>query len=65
MLQLIVAFLLGALLSGVVLGILAALHQVIADHILAKVGAIVTWCCAKFLALIALFKPKPTTPATK
>ena len=64
MLQLLVAFLLGALLSSVVLGILAALHQVIADHILAKVGVIVTWLWTKLLALIALFKPKPATPPT-
>jgi hypothetical protein len=65
MLQLIVAFLLGALLSGVVLGILAALHQVVADHILAKVGVIVTWLWSKLVGLIALFKPKPVAPPVK
>lgn len=62
MLQLIVAFLLGAVLSSVVLGILAALHQVIADHILAKVGTIISWLWAKLVGLIALFKPKPAPP---
>jgi len=63
MLQLVVAFLLGALLSSVVFGILAALHQVIADHILAKVGVLLGWSWAKFMAVIAVFKPKPA--ATK
>jgi len=69
MLQLIVAFLLGCVLSSVVLGILAALHQVIADHVLAKIGVIISWLWAKLVGLIALFKPKtaapPTSPAAK
>ena len=66
MLQLAIAFLLGAILSSAVLGILAALHQVLADHILAKVAVIVAWIWAKVLALIAVFKPaaKAATPAT-
>jgi hypothetical protein len=63
MLQLTVAFLLGALLSGVVLGILGALHQVLADHLLVKIGVIVAWTWAKILALVAAFKPKPAAPA--
>jgi hypothetical protein len=65
MLQLIVAFLLGALLSSVVLGILAAFHRVIADHFLARVDVIVTWLWSKFVGLIALFKPKPVAPPAK
>ena len=62
MLQLIVAFLLGCVLSSVVLGILAALHQVLADHVLAKIGAIISWIWAKLVGLIALFKPKAAVP---
>ena len=59
MLQLIVAFLLGAVLSSVVVGILAALHQVLTDHILAKLGVIISWTWAKLVGLVALFRPKP------
>jgi len=67
MLELTIAFLLGALLSSVVLGILAALHQVLAEHILVKIGAIIQWLWNKLVGLISLFKPKaqpaPAAPA--
>ena len=64
MLQLIVAFLLGALLSSVVLGILAALHQVLdrphpgeaRRHHLLDLG--------KLVGLIGLFKPKAAAPSS-
>lgn len=65
MLQLTIAFLLGCVLSSVVLGILAALHQVLADHIMAKLGVIISWIWAKLVGLISLFKPKTATaPST-
>ena len=64
MFQLILAFLLGALLSSVVLGILAALHQVLTDHILAKLGVIISWIWAKLVGLIGLFKPKAAAPSS-
>ena len=60
MFLLLIAFLLGAILGGLILGILGALHQVVADHILAEVGVIVAWIWAKFLAVIAVFKPAGT-----
>jgi hypothetical protein len=61
--QLIVAFLLGCLLSSVVVAVLAALHQVLADHIMAKLGVIISWIWAKLIGLIAVFRPAPKTPA--
>lgn len=61
MLQLLIAFALGALLSSVVLGVLAALHQVLADHVLAKISAVTAWLWAKLLGIIALFKPAAKT----
>ena len=57
MLELLVAFALGALLSSVVLGILGALHQVLADHVLAKIGVVVAWLWAKFTGIIGVFRP--------
>ena len=45
------------------LGILAALHQVLADHVLAKIGVIISWLWAKLVGLIALFKPKASSSA--
>jgi hypothetical protein len=64
MLELTIAFLLGALLSSVILGILAALHQVLADHIMAKLGVIINWIWSKLVGLISLFKPKTAAPST-